>query len=106
MSGAMLFEVMTPLDFVVRCSTEYWIFISTRKHPTLAGRERDIVRVLATPDEIRRSRKNHNVLLFYQGAAPRWLCAVARREDGSGFLITAYPTDSIESGETVWIRSK
>ena len=33
-------------------------------------------------------------------------CAVARREDGSGFLITAYPTDAVKAGESVWTRSK
>jgi hypothetical protein len=37
---------------------------------------------------------------------PGGLCAVARREDGTGFLITAYPTDTVKAGETIWIRSK
>jgi hypothetical protein len=72
----------------------------------LAGKEQDIAQVLADPDEVRRSRVDPAVHLFYRGTAPRWLCSVARREDGSGFLITAYPTDAIKAGESLWKRSK
>jgi hypothetical protein len=71
----------------------------------LWGREREIEAVLADPDEARRSRKDVRVLPFYRGGGPRRLCAVARREDGSGFLITAYPTDAIKAGERIWKRS-
>jgi hypothetical protein len=31
-----------------------------------------------------------------------WTCAVAKREDDDGFLITAYPTDAIKEGIRVW----
>jgi hypothetical protein len=34
--------------------------------------------------------------------AGRWACAVARRNDNGGFLITAYPTDAIKEGVRVW----
>jgi hypothetical protein len=99
-------EVTTPLGFTVRCTRPYWEFIVTHKHPVLQGRDAEIARVLADPDEIRRSRKDPSVLLFYRGSAPRWLCAVARREDGFGLLITAYPTDAIKAGERIWTRSR
>ncbi|MBI2939101.1 MAG: DUF4258 domain-containing protein [Chloroflexi bacterium] len=105
-TDALLFDVPTPLGFSVRCTRACWEFIVTYKHPVLRGREREIEEVLADPDEARRSRKDPSVLLFYRGTGPRWLCAVARREDGSGFLITAYPTDAIKAGETIWKRSK
>ncbi len=106
MSEALLFEVETPLGFTVRCTRSYWEFIVTHKHPVLRGREREVEEVLADPDEVRRSRKDAGVLLFYREAASRWLCAVARREDGSGFLITAYPAEAIKAGETIWTRSR
>jgi hypothetical protein len=77
-----------------------------KKGPTLRGREKNIAEVLADPDEVRRSRMDSNVLPFYRGSTPRWLCGVARREDGSGLLITTYPTDAIKVGATVWARSK
>ncbi len=35
-----------------------------------------------------------------------WLCAVAKREDGNGFLITAYLTDAIKVGDLIWEKSK
>jgi hypothetical protein len=102
----LLFEVTTPMGFTVRCTRAYWRFIIEHKHPVLAGRDADVRHVLSDPDEVRRSRKDENVFLFHGGSSPRWLCAVARREDRSGFLITAYPTDAIKAGETVWKRSK
>lgn len=105
MPDALHLEVSTPLGFVVRCPRAYWEFIVTEKHPVLAGREREVRAALSDPDEIRRSRKDPQVFLFYRGAAPRWLCVVVRREDGTGLLITAYPTDTVKAGEVVWTRS-
>lgn len=106
MAEPLLFEVPTPLGFAVRCTRAYCEFIVTYKHPVLRGHQQQIEPVLADPDEARRSRKDPRVVLFYRGAGPRWLCAVARREDGSGFLITAYPTDAIKAGERIWTRSR
>lgn len=106
MNADLLFEIQTPFGFSVRCTCEYWEFIVAHKHPVLRGAERGIMQVLADPDEVRRSRQDPAVLLFYRGAGPRWLCAVARRENGTGFLITAYPTDAVKAGETLWTRSR
>jgi hypothetical protein len=105
MDADWIFEVETPLSFRVRSSRAYWAFIALHKHPAIRGQRRGIMRALAEPDEVRRSRKDANVLLFYRKSGSRWLAAVVRREDGTGFLITAYPTDSIKAGETVWTRS-
>lgn len=102
----LAFEVSTPLGFTVRCTRTYWEFIVSEKHPVLTGRDEEVKQALADPDEVRRSRRGPHVLLFYRGASPRWLCAVIRREDGTGFLITAYPTDAIKAGEEIWTRSK
>mgnify|MGYP001078045135 CR=1 FL=1 len=74
----ILFEVRTPLGFSVRCTRAHWEFIVAYKHPVLKGHEADICLVLSDPDEVRRSRRDPEVLLFYRGAASRWLCAVAR----------------------------
>ena len=102
----VVFAVTTPLGFPVRCTRSRWEFIVVHKHPILAGREDDIRSTLADPDEVRRSRKDSDVLLFYRGQWPRWFCAVVRRADGSGMLITAYPTDAIKAGEATWTRSR
>lgn len=99
----MLFEVSTPLGFVVRVSVERWRVISTIKHPVIAGRENEVRETLANPEQVRRSRSDPEVLLFYRGHGNRhWVCAVARRAADQGFLITAYPTDAIKEGTPIW----
>ncbi len=92
-----------PLGFTVRVTRAYWVVITTRKHPAMAGRELEVCRTLENPEEIRRSRSDGEVYLFYRTRHPgRWVCAVARQEDGSGFLITTYRTDAIKEGERIW----
>jgi hypothetical protein len=58
---------------------------------------------LTAPDEVRQSRSDSEVFLFYKiERERRWVCAVAKRLNGDGFLITAYPADAIKEGELVW----
>ncbi|MBI4327293.1 MAG: hypothetical protein HY674_18825 [Chloroflexi bacterium] len=99
----MLFDVATPLGFTVRTSLEYWQKIVT-KHPDLGECLELIKSALAVPDEIRRSSRDGGILLFYRATDKRWAVAVARRLNGDGFLITAYQTDAIKEGETIWHR--
>ena len=69
----------------------------------LAELEAEIRQALVSPDEIRRRSRDPNVLLFYLVLTERrWAVAVARRLNGDGFLITAYQTDAIKEGETLW----
>lgn len=96
-----LFEILTPLGFTVRASQSYWQQIIL-KHPDLAERLESVKQALAAPDEIRRSSRDANVLLFYLAGQRRWVVAVARRADRDGYLITAYQTDAIKEGETIW----
>jgi hypothetical protein len=99
----LLFEVLTPLGFRVKVTRTYWQLITTIKHPVMAGHEADIRETLGNPDEIRRSRSDPQVYLFYKPERMgRWVCAVAKRETGTGFLITAYPTDAVKEGERIW----
>ncbi|MBW2000866.1 MAG: hypothetical protein JRJ29_23260 [Deltaproteobacteria bacterium] len=69
----------------------------------MAGFEGNVKEVLENPEQIRVSRSDPKVFLFYkmQGSG-HWICAVAKRLDGEGFLITAYPTDAIKEGEHIW----
>jgi hypothetical protein len=105
MNEDLVFEVLTPLGFMVRTTETYWDIITTIKHPSMRGREAMIERTLRAPEQIRQSRTDPEVYLFYWAERPgRWLCAVARRLNGDGFLITAYPTDAIKEGTRVWTR--
>ncbi|MDI6768184.1 MAG: hypothetical protein QMD04_00745 [Anaerolineales bacterium] len=98
-----LFNVLTPLGFKVHVTRAYWEIITTIKHPVMAGRETDVEETLKDPDEIRLSRSDSQVYLFYKPERlGRWVCAVARQQDGEGFLFTAYPTDAVKEGERIW----
>lgn len=101
----ILFEVMTPIGFQVRVTHAYWKVITEIKHPVMAGREADVRKALEDPDEIRKSKSDENVFLFYRSEREkRWLCAVSRQTGEEGFLITTYPTDAIKEGVQVWHR--
>jgi hypothetical protein len=105
LAGDVLFEVLTPLGFRVRVTRTYWALIITVKHPVMAGREDDVQETLQNPDEIRVSKSDPDVYLFYKSERiRRWVCAVTKRLDGEGFLITTYLTDAIKEGRRVWPR--
>ena len=96
------FNILTPLGFRVRTSDEYWQKLIL-KHPDIEGVELEIKQALIEPDEVRRSSQDSDVFLFYRiMKRKRWAVAVARQLNGDGFLITAYQTDAVKEGESVW----
>ncbi len=98
-----LFDVLTPLGFRVRVSRSYWKMIISVKHPVMAGHEDEVKNALQNPEQIRQSKTEPSVYLFYaKHGKERWVCVVSKRLNGEGFLITAYPTDTIKAGEKVW----
>ena len=100
-----LFKVMTPLRFYVHVTHAYWKVITTIKHPVMSGRESDVKETLGNPDQIRVSKRDPNVYLFYKAKGTnRWICVVAKDIESSGFVITTYPTDAIKEGEEIWHR--
>ena len=99
----ILFDVLTPLGFHVSVSRAYWQIIISIKHPVMSGHEKEVKVALEHPEEIRHSRTDASVYLFYKTQRKgRWVCAVSKKVNGSGFLITAYPTDAIKAGERIW----
>ncbi len=101
----VLFEALTPLGFWVHVTRGYWNVIVSIKHPVMAGREQDVKEALENPNEIRKSKSDQDVYLFYKPERiGRSVCAVAKQTNGDGFLITAYPTDAIKEGERIWLK--
>jgi hypothetical protein len=100
-----LFSLATPVGFTVRTSTRYWQNI-VAKRPDLQERLEAVKQTFSAPAEVRQSRRDPSVLLFYTRAGRYWLVAVARRLDGQGFLVTAYRTDTMtdtmKEGEQLW----
>jgi hypothetical protein len=105
MMSDILFEVLTPLRFHVHVTRQYWELIVTVKHPVMYAHAADVQDTLQTPDVVRRSRSDPTVFLFYRLEQPgRWLCAVVKRLNDEGFLITTYPTDAIKEGQQIWSK--
>ena len=77
----LFFHVTTPLGFPVHTSMEYMQKILS-KHPDLEGREDEVKQALSTPHEVRRSRRDGTILLFYRPSGKHWLEAVAKRLNG------------------------
>jgi len=77
------------------------------QHPEMAGMEQEIERVLESPGEVRVSRSDDTVQLFYEFYAHtqvggKWLCVVVKYLPGDGFMVTAYLTDQLKPGERLW----
>jgi hypothetical protein len=77
------------------------------QHSELAGMEEEISQVLRFPTVVRISRSDETVQLFYEYYARtrvggKWLCVVVKSSLEDAFVVTAYLTDQLKSGETIW----
>ncbi len=100
----ILFEVKTPLDKIIRTTKEYWNYLIDIKHPSMKDREDEVVKTLSDPDMIRKSKIDESIFLYYKKIENYLYCIVARHENGTGFMITAYKTDKIKEGDTIWTK--
>jgi len=97
------FEITTPLNVKIRITKQYWDYLINIKHKVMRGKEKIVKEVLLTPDEIRKSKIDEDVFLYYK-KIEKLYCIVAKHEGKEGFLITAYPTDKVKEGEIIWIK--
>ena len=77
------------------------------QHQEMAVMEAEIERVLQSPAEVRVSRSDDTVQLFYEFYAQtriggKWLCVVVKYPPDDAFVVTAYLTDQLKAGETIW----
>ena len=91
------FEIKSKPGILVSTTQAYWNVITHIKHPTLKGKQNEVKEVLADPDEMRISKRDRAVLLFYRKFEKRYLCVVVRFLKKRGFIITAYWTENIGS---------
>lgn len=80
------------------------------EHVEMAEPGDEIEHVLQAPSEVRRSRSDENVRLFYRFYAAtavggKWLCVVVKYRAEDAFIVTAYLTDSVKVGEILWPKS-
>ena len=77
------------------------------EHGEMAGMEAEIERVVQAPTEVRSSRSDESVKLFYEfyprtRVSGKWLCVVVKYLPNDAFVITTYLTDVMKAGETLW----
>jgi hypothetical protein len=80
------------------------------EHPEMNEMNAEIVRLLAAPQIVRRSRSDDAVRLFYAYypetiVGGKWLCVVVKYLLSDAFVVTAYLTDKPKSGATLWPTS-
>jgi len=97
------FVLKTPLNIEVRTTTGYWEYLITIRHPVMKGKEDVVKAALQFPDEIRQSKTDKDVFLYYKHF-DKLYCVVVRHIGMEAFLITAYPTDKVKEGDLVWTR--
>jgi len=68
----------------------------------MRGREKEVQEALEKADEVRRSRIDSSVHLYYRRKGHYYICAVAKHLNDEGFLITAYFTETMKIGEVIW----
>lgn len=100
------FQVISKLGRTIRTTNQYWNKIITIKHPIMTGQEEKVIETLKKPLVIRKSEKDANVCLYYRKYIRRYICAVVRHENGTGYLISAYPVDKIKKGVIIYEKNK
>lgn len=93
------FEVKSSLGKRIRVTKDYWNRIIETKHTIMKGKEANVKDTLKNPHEIRVSRKDKKVFLYYKKLNGKYSCVVAKHLNGNGFIITTYITDRIKIGE-------
>jgi hypothetical protein len=73
----------------------------------MRGMREEMIRTLQAPAEVRVSRSDSAVRLFYEFYSQtrigrKWLCIVVKYVVDDAFVITAYLTDRRKTGERVW----
>ena len=106
-SKDILFKVKTPLGVTIHTTRDYWKTITTIKHPVMINYTKEVKDALADPSEIRRSKQDTHVYLYYTNIGKVNVCVVAGQlSSREGYIITAYLTDRIKEGEQIYVKNK
>jgi hypothetical protein len=73
----------------------------------MKGQEAKLAETLLEPDVVIRSRSDNTIWLFYRfykqlTIGDKHLCLVVKYMEKSGFIITAYFTDTVKKGDGLW----
>ena len=96
------FEVISKLDKRVYVTKSRWDLIIKTKHLEIKGKEKEIKETLTNPNEIRLSKSDSSVYLYYKHYEKLSLSVVVKHNNSEGFIITAYYTDRIKEGKQIY----
>ena len=96
------FDVRSILGKKVRTTEDYWKLISEVKHPIIRRYEAEVKETIHYPDEVRRSKKDSSVFLYYKKHENIFICVLIRHLNEEGFIITAYIADKMKRGDVIW----
>ncbi|MBA3724270.1 MAG: DUF4258 domain-containing protein [Candidatus Levybacteria bacterium] len=106
MVDEILFMVQTPLGVAIRTTKAYWTTIATIKHPSIATHKEDVQLTLEDPDQVRKSKQDPRVHLYYKNIGKVQVCVVTDHIDQKeGYIITAYLTDRVKEGEKIYDKN-
>ena len=77
------------------------------QHPEVKALESEIEKGLLKPEFVVCSKTDVNVSLYYRyylktKVGDKWLCVVVKDVEYDRFVLTAYLTDKIKTGEVIW----
>ncbi len=68
----------------------------------MRGKEKEVQEALQNAVEVRRSKIDPSVYLYYKKEREHYICAVVKHLNDEGFLVTAYFTRALKVGEVIW----
>ncbi len=88
----------------IELTDERWSHI-IREHPEVEPYKEKIQEVLLSPDYVKKSKRDAEVLLYYKFYGDIFngkYLLVAAKKGLRSFVLTCYITDIIKKGETLW----
>ncbi len=88
----------------IELTDERWQHI-VREHPEVEPYKGKIQEVLLSPDYVKKSKRDEEVLLYYKFYGDMFdgkYLLVAAKKGLRSFILTCYITDIIKRGETLW----
>jgi hypothetical protein len=95
-------------ELVIRLTDERLAHIL--EHPEMAGMENAIEETLVRPERVVQSASDEEARLYYRFyigtlVGDKYLCVIVKLTEADAFVITAYLTDTIKRGLTLWPKS-
>lgn len=101
----VLFGVKTPLSVTIHTTKDYWKVITAIKHPAMVKYKAEVKETLKNPDQIRKSKQDPRVHLYYKNIGRVFVCVVADHVNSTeGYIITTYLTDRVKEGEQIYVK--